>query len=218
MPVMQRVAERAVAGAPPPVGLSPTALAQEELVHDLRKELAVVRHLVDALQCSVPLRPDLTRLLSDLADEVAVLDDLVLSSARPATWGAVDLGSVAHGVVRGVQAVHRGRVQLRCAAVPPVHAPAVLLRRAVANLVVNACDAARHAQVAVSVAAEGDVVILDVDDDAAFADPEHDRLGLGTWIVHAVVRDCGGSVERSRSPLGGRRVRLRLPAMPPAPA
>lgn len=117
---------------------------------------------------------------------------------------------------------------------PDVPAPALLdrqmLRRAVINLVHNSAQAAwgagrEQARVNVRLSREGDYWIVDVDDDGPGIVPElrarvfdpyvttkADGTGLGLAIAKKVIIEHGGSIDALESPLGGARLRVRLPA------
>lgn len=206
--------------APAPAGTGPSraglalvGLEVEELVHDLRQELAVVRHLVDRVAASRLPRPGSDQLLSGLAAQVDVLDDLVLSAVRPPRWDRVDVGEVARAVVAAARLVHDGEVLLPATPQALVLADPVLLRRALLNLVVNAGEARPGGAVVVRVLADDEAVRVEVHDDGpAGAEPEDDAPGLGLWVVHAVMRDAGGTVTRRSGRHGGRVVVVRLPA------
>ena len=104
------------------------------------------------------------------------------------------------------------------------------LRRVVRNLGENA---ARHASSRVDIALTdlGHDVVLTVDDDGpGIPESERERVlqrfvrldearsrddggsGLGLSIVDEVVRAHGGSMSITRSPLGGARIQVTLPA------
>lgn len=191
--------------------LGDTGLGVPELVHDLRQELAVLRHLVDRLSRPGTTGAELPFLLDGLRTQLEAVDRLVLSVDRPRSAEPVDLARLAGEVVAAAARLHP-RVELRAEPVPDVLADEVLLRRAVLNLVVNAVDAAPDGRVVVTVGAAAGQVCLQVEDDGRGGDPDADRLGLGTWVVHAVVRDGGGTVERRTAPHGGRVVDVRLAA------
>jgi len=179
-----------------------TELAETVLAEDLR-----LARMVDDL------------LLLARADEGSLhldrrpvdLDDLVLQSARLLRRDArleVNTSTVSGGRVRG---------------------DADGLRRAIDNLAENA---ARHAgsRVAFSVAEEGGVVRLWIDDDGPGIPPtDRDRVferfvrldaararddggsGLGLAIVAEIVAAHRGTVAIGDSPLGGTRVEVKLP-------
>jgi signal transduction histidine kinase len=166
------------------------------------------RHLLDDVARLQQLIDDL--LVLALPRRPVDLDDLVLDEARAA--GAVDVRNVSAAQVRG---------------------DATSLRRAVRNLLDNAC---RHASSRVEVTlyeADGCVHLI-VDDDGAGIPPEsravvferfarlddartptEGRSGLGLSIVQAVVARRGGTVAATDSPLGGARLTVILPTSMP---
>ncbi len=118
--------------------------------------------------------------------------------------------------------------------VPPVAEVAFdphMLGRVLANLLGNAAQAVRSrrrdgGRVQVSLREAPGGYTLDVDDDgpgipvadrARVFDPyvttKDDGTGLGLAIVKKIVVEHGGVVEATESPLGGARVRVRLPAL-----
>ena len=96
------------------------------------------------------------------------------------------------------------------------------MRRAITNLVDNACRHARRVMVAAE--AQERAVIITVDDDgpgipagrreSVFRPFESDSTGgtgLGLTIARDIVRAHGGDILLDESPLGGLRARVRLP-------
>jgi len=105
-----------------------------------------------------------------------------------------------------------------------------MLRRVVINLVRNAAQALsevkRAGRVLVSLSRQGPTLYLDVDDDGpgipanlreAIFDPyvttKTDGTGLGLAIVKKIVVEHHGTISAESSPLGGARLRVRLPAL-----
>ncbi len=158
--------------------------------------------LLDALQALA--RADATA-ASDDVDLAEVTDAAVAAAAERQPATAFGLEGAEHAPVRG---------------------SADGLRIAVDNLLANA---ALHggARVAVGLDVEPGWVTLDVDDDGpGIAPAERERVlerfargrdavgegsGLGLAIVTAIARAHGGSLAIDEAPLGGARVRLRLP-------
>ncbi|WP_028576545.1 c-type heme family protein [Desulfomicrobium escambiense] len=108
------------------------------------------------------------------------------------------------------------------------------LEQVVSNLVINALDAVDEGsgEIVISVAPDGDCVNIVVDDNGpgvAVADEPHifdpfystkaigAGTGLGLAVVYGMIRDVGGTVVVERSPLGGARFVVTLPAQSGAP-
>jgi len=103
------------------------------------------------------------------------------------------------------------------------------MKRALANLIMNAAEHSEHVAVAARRTPAGGVEIL-IDDDGPGIAPERFEeafapfvrldaarnqnekgVGLGLAIARDVARGHGGEVTLDRSPLGGLRAVLRLP-------
>ncbi|MBX3184097.1 MAG: HAMP domain-containing protein [Polyangiaceae bacterium] len=124
---------------------------------------------------------------------------------------------------------------------PPGPLPARLdrdmLKRALLNLVENAAQAGRGRadgappRVEVRVTRQGSHWVIDVDDDGPGI-AEEDRLkvfdpyftskpdgtGLGLAIVKKIIVEHGGTITAGSSPLGGARLRVKLPTSATSPA
>jgi nitrogen fixation/metabolism regulation signal transduction histidine kinase len=105
----------------------------------------------------------------------------------------------------------------------------MLLHRVLTNLTANAAQSIRGKEAAggrvrVELRPEAEVVNLDVDDSGPGIPPElrerifdpyfttkADGNGLGLAIVKKIIVEHGGTIEASPSPLGGARLRIRLP-------
>ena len=167
----------------------------------------------------------------DVADMEHMIDEYLAfargEGAEPVE--PVDLGALLEAV--GADAARAG-IALEVRAAPGLSAKGRpnALKRALSNLVANAVDHARRIEVAARTATEGGAEIL-VDDDGpgipedrfeeAFApfgrlDPGRNAngkgVGLGLAIARDIVRGHGGEVSLARSPLGGLRARVWLPA------
>ena len=175
------------------------------------EEVASLRRLVGEFSEFARL-PRATLLESDLSD--------FLRDQEPRLGPVVE--DVSDGVRFGI-------------AVEPETAPAALdrtmLHRVLSNLVANAAQATvgdegdGEGQVRLSMRQDADHWLVDVDDDGPgipsqmrqtifnpYMTTKREGTGLGLTIVKKVVIDHGGSIEVDRSPLGGARFRLRLPA------
>ncbi len=148
--------------------------------------------------------------------------------------GLVDLQAVAHRAARmtGAEVRRRATLQLDLGPVPPVLGREGRLAQVVVNLLVNAAQAipegeAQHV-IRISTRAEGDRVVVDVEDDGVGIPPDiAERIfepffttkaksggtGLGLSVCLDIVRDHGGTLSASPRPPGGTRMRMALPAL-----
>lgn len=117
---------------------------------------------------------------------------------------------------------------------PPVEIPPVHLDQLLANVVLNAFEALNgHGAVEVAARRVGDAVVIEVIDDGPGMTPEVTArafdpffttkevgagTGLGLAVVHGIVTAAGGAVTLDSAPGRGTRVRVVLPAAPPAPS
>ncbi len=199
-----------------------------DAAHELRSPLASLTVQLDVARAH-PGSVSVPELVADLAPEVARLERLVedllslarLEAADPAARERLDLRELAGA--EGQPA--------------PVVADRAALERAVTNLRDNAVRHARTVRLTTSVL--GGAAVLDVDDDGpgiALADRSRvlqrwvrlddarsrpdggtGGTGLGLAIVAETAHAHGGDVQVLDSPLGGARLRLRLPLAAPGP-
>ncbi len=224
------------------VGTLDAALARErrftaDAAHELRHPLSVLQleldlagqatdatgreqHLQRAREGLQRMERLVTQLLTLARVESldAVPDAATLSLAELVRGVAADASE--HAQPRGVQ------LSLMAADGIPVHGSAGLLRIAIHNLVDNAIAHGRAlGRVDIGLQVRGGHVELVVDDDGpGFPEDQARRLGerflrsggtgsgLGLSIVHAIAALHGGSLAIERSPLGGARLVMRLPA------
>lgn len=193
--------------------------------HDLKTPLTRMR-LNLALQ---PDTDDIVDLKADVAEMERLLDDYLIFARgdAEAVREEVDISDLTRELC---YAAARGERRLELAVPPGLTCIAAqgLLRRALGNLVDNALKHASHARLSAT-AANGEIVFA-VDDNGPGIDPADyphalkafGRLdqarsaalpgsGLGLAIVRDVARAHGGSLELSRSDLGGLRATLTLP-------
>jgi two-component system, NtrC family, nitrogen regulation sensor histidine kinase NtrY len=116
---------------------------------------------------------------------------------------------------------------------PEATAPALLdrqmLRRAIINLIRNAGQAIeagpKSGSIRLTLGRDGDYHVIDIDDDGPgipeemrslvfdpYVTTKTDGTGLGLAIVKKIVMEHGGSIAAEPSPLGGARMRIRIPA------
>ena len=204
-----------------------------DLAHGLKTPLAVLAQ--EAEQAGAAGHHELAATLRQLVERMQRQVDYHLARARatgstraaPGVRCAV-LPSV-EGLVRTMRRLHAERALSIDAAVSPEHeirGRREDLDEMLGNLLDNACKWARS-RVAISSSIDGDVVVINVDDDGPGLDPsmraqvlrrgvradEQVRgSGLGLAIVSDLAELYGGSVALETSPLGGTRARLALPA------
>jgi two-component system, NtrC family, nitrogen regulation sensor histidine kinase NtrY len=112
----------------------------------------------------------------------------------------------------------------------PVNLDQQMLRRALINLIRNAgqaadADGSGGGRIVVKLSRDGDYYVIDVDDNGPgiaeemrhtvfdpYVTTKHDGTGLGLAIVKKIVVEHGGSINADQGPLGGARMRLRIPA------
>ena len=212
-----------------------------DAAHELRHPLSVLRLELD-LAGTAPGVEERGQHLERARDGLLRMERLVaqlLTLARVESLEQIDdAGEVSpERLAREVlasaaeRAAPRGiALSLQVDADAPVAGSAGLLAIALGNLVDNAMSHGRtRGQVGVSVRRDGAMVELAVDDDgpgidAAAAARLGERFmrgsgsagsGLGLSIAQAIAGLHGGGIAISRSPSGGARVVLRLPAVSP---
>ncbi len=209
--------------------------------HELRTPLSVIEAEVGLALNVKRSAPEYRRALEQIAGESKrlrhIVEDLLwlarldsLPNAPPI--GAVDVASLVSVCADRFRVIGDRRgitisVTENGAAPPIVFAPAEWLDRLVSVLLDNACRyASDKGQVDVTVSAEGDRVVLVVDDSGpgiSEADREHifqrfhrasavpGGAGLGLSIADAVVRATGGNCTVTTAPLGGARITVSWP-------
>jgi two-component system, OmpR family, osmolarity sensor histidine kinase EnvZ len=194
--------------------------------HDLRTPLT---RLKLELALSEP-GERITAMKRDLADMEHMIDEY-LAFARGEegeTVEMVDLRALADEVAEGaVRAGGRVAVSVPTELRPRARPNA--LKRALANLVINATDHGERVAITASRTPTGGVEIWVDDDGPGIPDDRHEEalapfgrldearnqnrngVGLGLAIARDVARSHGGEVSLGRSPTGGLRAVLRLP-------
>jgi signal transduction histidine kinase len=205
--------------------------------HQLRTPLARIAAAADLLE-EHPSR----RLIDGIRADVAELDHLVgelLTLARLQDPGAndrlntVDLAALVIDRVAAASRDERAAIKVAGADCPAfVHADSGLLARLLDTLLSNAsAHGGKHIEVTLET--ESGELTLTVDDDGPGI-PEHERQrvmrafergaetrgagGLGLAIADQIAQRHRGSLRIEDSPLGGARLRLRLPALEGDPA
>ena len=192
-----------------------TASAREEalaLCHDLRQPLGTLSALTQTLRTWMD-NDDTRRVLDGIAREVAQLSEFLTTYLAGPAPTAVEAVEVALAVARSVGTGRQRQVQVVGIGAAWVVADRVLLYRALANLVDNACRIA--SEVVVRVRLEGAWVVLEVADDGpglSTTVPAQGARGRGLSIARGIATEHGGRLEVGWSNLGGASVALVLPA------
>jgi signal transduction histidine kinase len=203
-----------------------------DLAHGLKTPLAVLAS--DADRVAAAGDPELAAALTAQVERMRHQIDYHLAQARAAAAGdgpgvrAVVAPSV-DGLIRTLQRLHAERALTLESSVPAaltVRCRREDLEEILGNVLDNACKWGR-ARVRLEAAQSDGVVAITVDDDGPGLDPAlaDDVLrrgvradgrmpgsGLGLAIAHDLLELYRGTIELSRSPLGGLRARIRLPA------
>jgi signal transduction histidine kinase len=205
--------------------------------HELRSPIASLRTRLETARDSY--RPvDWDDVSADLLHEIVRIQRLVeqlllLARADAGTLQqkrvAVDLDDVVDTVVDHLAADDPVRVDCRAVEPAQVMGDPLLLEQLVRNLLDNAVSHADH-EVHVALSRVDTAAVLTVDDDGPgipgdrrqevfgrftrldlARDRDHGGAGLGLAIVSDIARAHDGDVEVTDAPLGGARLRIRLP-------
>ncbi|MDP9387757.1 MAG: HAMP domain-containing histidine kinase [Actinomycetota bacterium] len=195
--------------------------ADFEVVHDLRQPLATIAALVEAADLAPGVPPETRRCLEQIRGQVAELSTLCQRLLRPRGEPRRLAIDALAGAVAGSAQVAYGRT-IEVSAVPAiVVGDEVDLRRALWNLLENACRASVRGPVHVVVTTRNDEVRVAVADSGpGFGECAPGCASLGLPIVEGVAERHGGRLEVGLSDLGGATVALVLPvdqADPSAP-
>jgi nitrogen fixation/metabolism regulation signal transduction histidine kinase len=183
-----------------------------EVVED---EVGTLRRLVSEFSDFARLpraeleQADLAEFLQELSERPLLAEDERLRDAAP---DGADAPSIGFEIEK---------------APAPVQIDRQMLRRVLINLVRNAAQAMKgKGRIVVRLHRDGDAFHLDVDDDGPgvpsgmreqifdpYVTTKTDGAGLGLSIVKKIVIEHHGSILATESPLGGARLRVRLPAL-----
>jgi signal transduction histidine kinase len=203
-----------------------------DLAHGLKTPLAVLANEADRLAAHG--QRDLAQTIAQQVSLMRRQVDYHLAHARAAASGTATAASAsvrssAEGLSRTLQRLHADRGLAIDVDVPSGHmfrGQREDLDEMLGNLVDNACKWAKT-RVAVGSSAIDGTLVLTVDDDGPGIDASMyeavlqrgvraDEAAPGSGLGLAIVRDLaelyGGSVALDRSPLGGLRASLTLPA------
>jgi signal transduction histidine kinase len=203
--------------------------------HEFRNAAAAIDGFADlALRSADPTRAaEYVRAIRQEAQEMSRVTNDFLLFAKPEGFApeAVDLAGVAEAAAAETERAYPGVTVAQSGDFPEVSGSAVLLRRAIVNLLRNAVEATpqarRTAQDAValwSVRGPREVTISVGDRGVGVAAAEREKIflpffsskpggsGFGLAIVARIAELHGGTVEVSDRPGGGAVFTLRVPA------
>ncbi len=204
-----------------------------DLAHGLKTPLAVLSHEADRAASAGQV--ELAAAVSQQVEVMRRQVDSHLAHARAAASGATpgaqcSVAESADGLARTMRRLHADRGLAISVRVPPEHSVRCQredLDEMLGNLLDNACKWGRTRVAIESTAAQASIVIT-VDDDGSGIDPSMrdvvlqrgvraDEAAPGSGFGLAIVRDLaelyGGAIALDRSPDGGLRARLTLPAI-----
>ena len=203
-----------------------------DLAHGLKTPLAILTQEIERAEAAG--QHDLAASIRQQVERMRRQIDSHLAQARVTAAGVAptaraSVADSARGLERTMQRLYAERGLVVAVDVPAelvVRVPVEDLEEMLGNLLDNACKWAKS-RVAVSATLDGARVVIDVDDDGAGlpasmreqvlrrgvrADETAPGSGLGLAIARDLAEAYGGSVALERSPQGGVRARLTLPA------
>jgi len=202
--------------------------------HEFRNAAAAIDGFADLALRSPERAEEHLKSIRREAQEMSRVTSDFLLFARPEGFSpeAVDLAAVAEAAVAEMEVLFSEVTVARSGSFPRISGSAVLLRRALANLLRNAVEATpserRREPEAVALAgeAEGGEAALTVGDrGTGIAPSDRERIflpfystkpegaGFGLAIVARIAELHGGTVEVASRPGGGTLFTLRLPAV-----
>ncbi len=188
------------------------------LAHELRRRLAAVRVVGEAIATLRTQGHDTTPMLDLLLAEVADLDELAgeVLGDRPEA-GVPDVAATVQAAARTVAVARGATVRVQAGVEAEVEASPTMLRQAIENLIDNAAAHGGPDGVEVDVRADpaaGQVEVVVADRGAAAEVPS--GHGIGLFVVRRFLDDAGGRSWVARRDGGGTLVGLRLPLSPDA--
>src|SRR5215472_16908204 len=203
-----------------------------DLAHGLKTPLAVLAH--EAQQARSAGYEQLAVEIDQQIDRMRRQIDYHLAQARSAASDVsrsarASVAASAEGLVRVLQRLHAEnglRIEIDAPASHAFRGPREDLDEMLGNLLDNACKWART-RVKLTCSKEGEQVVIAVDDDGPGIEPSMREAvtqrgvradeaahgsGLGLAIVRDIAETYGGSISLEKSPLGGARAKIRLPA------
>ena len=181
--------------------------------HDLKQSIATGLLLTDTIG-SEEVDPGTHRRVEVLHQQLQQAAELVslLSGQEVARPETADLAEVTRESVTWASAVHRVRLEV-VGEEHLVHGDPVLLRRAVLNLLDNACRAAgKDGEVRVAVSRVGSDIAVEILDTGPGFGAIAAGTGVGLDIVRSAVWAGGGRLRVETGPGSGTSVLMSFPA------
>jgi signal transduction histidine kinase len=196
------------------------------LAHELRRRMAAVRVVGEAIAMLRDQGLDITSMLDLLLGEVDDLDELageVLGDRRgtgPADGGTVvDVAAAVRAAARTVAIARGATVRVQADTRTEVEASPTMLRQAIENLIDNAAAHGGPGEVEVGVHADpaaGQVEVVVADHGGGGGAPR--GHGIGLFVVRRFLDEAGGQSWVAQREGGGILVGLSLPLRPAAEA
>ena len=190
------------------------------LAHELRRRLAAIRVVGEAITLLRGQGLDITAMLELLLDELDALHDLtraVLGNDGDAgvthTARGADVVAAVRAAARTVAAARGATVHVDVQGAVEVHADATMLRQAIENLIDNAAIHGGPDGVEVGVHPAAGRVEVIVADRGTAQDPS-DGHGIGLFLVRRFLEGAGGRLWMAERQGGGMVVGLSLPVRP----
>lgn len=183
--------------------------------HDLRQCVTAGLLLTDMPHDDL-LEPETRRRFSlirqTLRHAADMLESAATTGARSGDWEVVDLAELAETCATVAEFGHKVRFVTDAAETPLVRTDALLLRRAIDNMIDNAGRAAGpDGDVVIRVGTAGEEAWVEVvDDGPGFGEIRH-GTGRGLGVVSDAARRSGGRLEISSGPGPGTTVRMAFP-------
>ncbi|WP_020385077.1 sensor histidine kinase [Kribbella catacumbae] len=180
------------------------------LCHDLRQYVAA------GLLLSEPRtgQEAQTRMALIHQQFTAIAEMLAAEFDRVDSMGPINLARLVTECADMVRLTHRGQITVMGSKQVLVDGEQALLRRAVGNMLDNACRAAGPSgTVTVKVGVDAHEAKIEVVDDGAGFGGISAGTGHGLQVIAAAVRACRGRLEISSGPGVGTTVRLCVPAL-----
>jgi signal transduction histidine kinase len=195
----------------------------QQAAHDLRQPVAAVLVVVSAALADPQLPDQVRHYLEQIEAQTRWISKIIQDMlARPAVVPSVepvDIARLVREAVNSEQLTYAQLIGLDQRGHLPryVMAAETQLRRAVANVLANATQAAGpHGHVQLTERVNGGTEVIEiVDDGPGFGSSAADGgTGIGLRMTQEIIAECGGRIEIGRLDPGQTLVRLLLPVMP----